>query len=278
MSTVRRSTLTCLASIAVLAGFSLLASAPAWAGEALGVTGTFGSASSTPADPFPLSGPIGVAVSQSSEDVYVVDREAGLVEYFSASGVYEGQFNGGDNPGFPGGFSSPEGIAIDSSCYYNKLTEATTPTCAKTYPSNGDVYVMDSGHGVVDKLSATGSYISQLGPFPGQIVGVAVDGSGNVWVSEFFGNVSEYGDTGTLEQQFNPEERVRAGLAVDSADNVLSASSRRSSGEVQPRRRTAGRFGNRSDCPRGRAGGGSRDERSVCGLGRRLDRSVRRVR
>jgi hypothetical protein len=216
MSVVRRSTLTCLASIGVLAGVLLFASAPAWAVESYGVVGTFGSASSTPADPFPLAGPFGVAVNQSSGDVYVADRESNNVEYFSATGSYEGQFNGSANPGFPGGFSGPEGIAVDDSCFYQHKSGSE---CASSYPSDGDVYVIDAGHGVIDKLSATGGFISQLGPFSGSVVGVAVDSSGNVWVSERAAYVSEYSDTGTLERQFE-NERVRVGLAVDSADDL----------------------------------------------------------
>ena len=73
--------------------------------------------------------PSGVAVSDSSGDVYVVDKGNNRVEYFSSTGTYLGQFNGsgllfGEGKAAGGGglpseiptgrFSSPEGIAIDN--------------------------------------------------------------------------------------------------------------------------------------------------------------------
>ena len=63
-----------LLTVGVLAGAFLLFSAPALADEGLGITATFGSSTSGTPDPQPLSGPTGVAVNQTSGDVYVVDR------------------------------------------------------------------------------------------------------------------------------------------------------------------------------------------------------------
>lgn len=59
-----------------------------------------------------------------------------------------------------GQFSSPDGIAIDNN--------------DPSSPSVGDVYVVDPGHNVIDKFSATGAYLSQLAETPaGKFVGVA---------------------------------------------------------------------------------------------------------
>ena len=79
----------------------------------------------------------GVAVS-SAGDVYVADTANDRVEWFSSSGVYEGQFS----------VSEPEDIAIDDS----------GKTVAED-PSVGDVYVVDAKQGVVDKFSATGEHL-----------------------------------------------------------------------------------------------------------------------
>jgi phosphodiesterase/alkaline phosphatase D-like protein len=201
-----------------------LAATPALAGEGYGVTTTFGTAGAGNGE---FSGPAGVAVNQSSEDVYVVDKGNNRVEYFNSTGTtYIGEFNGTEIDGAPAGagkeapaqFSEPRDIAIDNSCFYHSLSGAA---CTSFDPSNGDVYVSDLGHGVIDKLTATGDYVSQLGPFASAVLGVAVDCAGNVWVYEASGEVSEYSDTGALVSQFNTGRGVLPGLAVDANDDVF---------------------------------------------------------
>lgn len=168
-------------------------------------SGSFGGAGTST-----LSEPAGVAVNESSGDVYVVDKGNNRVEYFTASGGYLGQFNGsglllGEGSGvphgvFPGQFSSPEAIAVDNACQRHtpELTEVTTPTCNEFDPSNGDVYVADTGHKVIDKFSASGAYLGQLteadgAPFGG-LFGVAVDQTGTVWVFQESGEIDSFSD------------------------------------------------------------------------------------
>jgi phosphohistidine swiveling domain-containing protein len=64
-------------------------------------------------------------------------------------------------------FAGPEEVAVDNS------TEAD--------PSAGDVYVVDSGHGVVDKFTAGGVFVAQIAGLE-SIDGVGVDAHGEVWV------------------------------------------------------------------------------------------------
>jgi hypothetical protein len=192
-----------LAFTLVLAALAFSAT-PALAGEALGIAATFGSSTSSTPDPEPLSGPSGVAVNQSTEDVYVVDRGHNRIERFSPSGEYEAQFNA------PGGFSSPSAIAIDNACFYQELLE---PTCGKEHPSNGDVYVWDAGNGVIDKFSAKGSFISQYASDPGVSLAIAMDSSGDLWSYDSGGNVGGGGG-------FNTGRGSGVVLAVDSEDNV----------------------------------------------------------
>ncbi len=211
-----------LASLVVLAVAGTCLATSAFAGEGYGVRSTFGSAGTGNGE---FEGPLGVAVNQESGDVYVTDSGNRRVEYFSAAGVYAGQFNGAGNLSNPTGFE-PASIAIDNACFYHGLSE---PECAKTYPSNGDVYVLDVGNGVLDKFSASGSFISQLGPFPffhKSNGGVAVDSSGNVWVAEqeYENNVSEYSEagfeTGTVESQLTTPPATGGLAAVDAEDNI----------------------------------------------------------
>ncbi len=174
------------------------------------LVGVFGSGGSGGGE---FDEPWGIAVSDVTHDVYVVDSRNHRVEEWSSSGS---SFLGEFVP--PGGFSQPTWIAVDNSG--NPLD-----------PSNGDVYVMDRGHGVVDKFSATGVFIGSLtGPVPkgvsrlfGALEGVAVAPSGEVWVLEGTGEIYNFSDglvneyLGERSTVFGPLE---FGLAVD-AENDL---------------------------------------------------------
>jgi DNA-binding beta-propeller fold protein YncE len=186
--------------------------------------------------------PTGVAVNDETGDAYVVDKGNNRVEYFSAVGVYEGEFNGsgmnlneGVNKPATGRFVEPESIAVDND---------------PGSPSYGDVYVTDNGHKVVDKFGATGEYKGQIAgtceagnevppacepsktfiPFAA-LVGVAVDANGTVWVAQR----SRAGQTGEIdafsgeepngflsrrEPQTGGSDLLHPGFAVDSTDNL----------------------------------------------------------
>src|SRR3981081_1732098 len=57
--------------------------------------------------------PAGVAVNDTTKDVYVVAKGNSRVEYFSSAGVYAGQFDGSATPA--ASFSEPHDIAVDNS-------------------------------------------------------------------------------------------------------------------------------------------------------------------
>ncbi len=165
-----------------------------------------------------LKEPDGVAVNETTEVVYVADSGHDRVAMFDGStGTLVGEFNGsgklerenakhekelfegreagsGGEPGEEktGEFSDPTQIAVDNSCEQQrpKLTETSKPkTCKEFDPSYGDVYVLDSGHKVVDKYSATGVYVGQItaktlgAATPEALRGVAVEADGDVLVS-----------------------------------------------------------------------------------------------
>jgi DNA-binding beta-propeller fold protein YncE len=189
--------------------------------------------------------PTDVAVSEATGDVYVLDQGNSRVEVLGPGGEFISQFTGSETPATVFSFGSiplTAGVAVDNSCYFKKLTEATTPTCQEFDPSNGDVYVTDPGNKVVDKFSPEGIYLGQLqeefgGPFtfpsggePGQkLDGVGVDASGTVWAYQAGGHAGGVVDAfSSAEQnlfitQLEPEDAgggFRApGFAIDSEDN-----------------------------------------------------------
>ena len=202
--------------------------------------------------------PAGIAVNEATGNVYVVDVGKNRVEWFNSTGsAFEGSFNGSETPAKT--FSGPEGIAVDNSCrlHEKRTGEALSESaCEKLDPSNGDVYVLDAGHAVVDKFSAAGKYLNELtgtcekeGESPAgeppskcsgskfvpfkELDGVAVDASGRLFVA-----ASDLGAEGNAysfnDHPANKFERgvllsaeagalERPGLAVDSGDDLYAS-------------------------------------------------------
>jgi hypothetical protein len=165
-----------------------------------------------------FSGPVAVAVQEVAladiGDVYVVDKGNKRVEQFAASGTIIGEFDGSETPA--GEFSEPEAVAVDNSS--NPLD-----------PSRGDVYVVDRLAGVVDKFTPDGTYLGQIttgaeGAPLGEVLGVAVDPEGTVWVyhAPESKEIDSYSSgepnvfQGSLETPFG----TSPGFAVDSHDDL----------------------------------------------------------
>ncbi len=200
----------------VACGVSVLATS-AWAGEVHVFERTFGSEGTGSGQ---FRRPSGVAVNDTTHDVYVLDSANNRVQEFNSTGATVlGEFNGSAAP--TGAFSEPTQIAVDNS---------SDPLD----PSAGDVYVIDRGHGVIDKFSSSGTYEGQLtgtpaGAFePGEVPpraleGVAVDPSGAVWVTTYKGPI--YSFSNALANKYVSERGTifggsYPGLAVDSEDNL----------------------------------------------------------
>jgi NHL repeat-containing protein len=132
-----------------------------------------------------FSAPAGVAIEQSSGDVYVVDSGNARVQKFDSAGNYLSQFDGSSTPAKSFSFVSSSDIAVDNSS--NPLD-----------PSAGDVYVVDSGHNVIDKFSPLGVYIGQIAEAGGEpffgITAVTVDTNGGVWVYDEESKVDRFDD------------------------------------------------------------------------------------
>ncbi|MGA9876951.1 MAG: hypothetical protein WBQ21_14205 [Solirubrobacteraceae bacterium] len=167
--------------------------------------------------------PHGIAVNDTTGDVYVVDQGNNRVQEFNSTGTaILTEFNGSVSP--TGAFSEPTQIAVDNSG--NPLMDE----------SEGDVYVVDRGHGVIDKFDSSGTYLGQLtgvdtpgGAFEaGQdairsIQGVAVDPSGTLWVTVYKGPIYSFSDA--LVNGYSSElntvfGNADEGLGVDSEDNL----------------------------------------------------------
>jgi hypothetical protein len=168
-----------------------------------------------------LSEPAGLAVGETGTtvgDIYVADKGNNRVQYFSpTTGLALGEFNGAAAPSGP--LLEPTWIAIDN----NPLS-----------PSVGDVYVYDSGHGVIDKFTPTGGFVGEIKeaeagkPFA-PILGIATDPAGHLWV--FQSNVEPVGEeheidefdgaavNGLLSRRFDPLG-VSPGFAVDGTDDL----------------------------------------------------------
>jgi len=87
-----------------------------------------------------FEGPYGIAVNQSTNNVYVSDYLANRVQEISSAGAFVASFGSKGTAGAQ--FSSPEGVAIDSS---------------------GNVWVTDSANNRIQELSSSGTFMLAVG-------------------------------------------------------------------------------------------------------------------
>jgi DNA-binding beta-propeller fold protein YncE len=242
----RRLSLGALSVLAALAGILVFAALPASAAVAHGFTGSFGAEGSGAGE---MLAPGGVAVNQTSHDVYVVDEGNSRVDEFEADGAFVRAWGWGVADGLPmletcslscqvglagsgeGQLDSPEAIAVDDS----------GKTVAED-PSVGAVYVTNAADTVIQKFSAAGKYEGELTgtcETPGEPVpscpgskfvafaaleGVAVDPEGQVWIYQQSGEIDDYSDAAAnvflARRRSQAGGRVERGLAVDSVDDL----------------------------------------------------------
>ncbi len=137
--------------------------------------------------PDTFANPNGIAVEESTGDVYVADLGSSTVYRFYASGapvpfsaLGTNALTGGPAHSFsfldtPG---TPAEIAVDNACV--RHTPALSGAeCTQFDPNAGDLYVLDAGHGVIDRFNARGEYLSQT---PGPVTGFALGANGEVQV------------------------------------------------------------------------------------------------
>jgi hypothetical protein len=159
---------------------------------------------------------VGVGVDSSTGSFYVTSRagSGNVIEEFNSEGNSVASFP------LPG-FEEDTGVAVDNS----------------SGSSNGDIYVADGKNNVIDKLEpGTGTVLLQIkGTVEHPLeepYGVAVDGSGNVYVeSNRSGNVLEFNESGVFQSVLN--ENGAHAVAIDpSTGNIYVVDA--GGTEVQP--------------------------------------------
>jgi DNA-binding beta-propeller fold protein YncE len=178
--------------------------------------------------PAQFSSPWGVTLD-SLGNVYVIDTGNSRIQKFTNTGDFITRW--GHLGMFDGRFDRPTGVAIDSSG--NVFVADTNNHRIQKFTDNGFFVTkwgsscsLSSGNGCVD-LDGTGPFSIGDGQF-GQVSGIAVDASGNVFVADNFNNriqkftntgtfITKWGSAGVGNRQFNSPE----GVAVDSSGNVF---------------------------------------------------------
>jgi hypothetical protein len=185
-----------------------------------------------------VGAPMSVAVDETTGDTYVLDVSNGTVAKFDASGspasfsalgtsTLDGAGNG-DCAGTPADCDqTPQnGFAFDGS-----VSGAQVAVDNSSGPAAHDIYVTNSFNGVVDVFDQTGTYVGELDgslatpQSGGEVTGVAVAPSGDVYVSSNAGHVDRYtvasadpaGDTFVSQLENLP---TPGNVAVDSTGAV----------------------------------------------------------
>jgi sugar lactone lactonase YvrE len=183
-----------------------------------------------PASAVVLNGPIGLAYDAAG-DLFIGDAGNNRVLKVNPSGTTvlaragANTGDGGNGIG-PGQFQSPAGLALD-------------PT--ETFLYVTDQYGCDIQKLAASTLAYTGTFASSCGNGPGQLNGprdIAVDGSGNVYVDEYFGcRIDEFDAAGAFVRRWGRqfgngscgtgpgEFSAPLGVGIDAQGNVVVADS-----------------------------------------------------
>lgn len=185
--------------------------------------------------PGALSAPYGVAAG--SGNIWVADRGGNRIEEFSQAGRLVQTLGQSGS----GALAGPEGIAVGpggniwvADTGHDRIVEFSPAGHELTafgsvgsgngqldqprglaVSSSGNVYVADQGNNRVEEFSAAGSYLSSISA--GTPAGVAIDGSGDIWVSSpsyADGNaVEEFGPMGKQLADYNSTQASYGALS-----------------------------------------------------------------
>ena len=236
LASLGRSTLAPLLVLIVLSGASPAAPALA-AGEPHPLLFEFGTGSGS------FENPNGIAIDQSTGDVYVAAIGTETVYRFDASGTPVGFASLGSNAltgaatpaksfAFPAGArGTPAAVAVDNACWYHQ-PRLTGAECEAFDPSNGDLYVMDAGHGVIDKYDSEGRYLSQITGYPSatgsterELLGLAVDAGGVVRVELSIATESGKEGPYAAVDEFNDSLRESLGCHTEELGSLVALGS-----------------------------------------------------
>jgi streptogramin lyase len=187
----------------------------------------------------PLSKPSGIAVDQSSANVFLADGGSNnVLDVFGPEGEV------------PSGIASP--YRIEGFAFNNEPSGVAVDNSA-TSASKGDLYVADVAHSLVKEfalnpISEEYEPIGELSASPGfgEPLGVAVDSHGNVFVADYGSeSVVEFDPAGTEIGRVDVSASVRhpSSVALDSAgdlfvqgysNGIVAKYAANGSGEIEP--------------------------------------------
>jgi hypothetical protein len=129
-----------------------------------------------------FSNPNGIAIDEGSGHVYVADVGTDSIYKFDAQGKPLNFSSLGGNA--LSGVGTPAGSFSFPAESGNVAAIAVDNSGNAEDPSAGDLYVLDAGHGVIDKFSPDGTYVSQIsGPLAGtRLFGIGIESNGHVRV------------------------------------------------------------------------------------------------
>ncbi len=158
--------------------------------------------------------PNGIAIDESTGDVYVAGIAIDTVYKFNAKGEPVDFASLGSNA-LTGTATPAKSFAFPTAARGTPAAIAVDNSTSPADPSAKDLYVMDAGHGVIDKYSPEGKYLSQITGYAPEsgLLGLAVDASGTVRVDTPYGQTVS--NTGVGVDEFD-----------DSAENHLVATQR----------------------------------------------------
>jgi hypothetical protein len=159
-----------------------------------------------------FAGPGPIAVDQETDLVYVINHQAGSLLKFDLEG----------NPvAFAGSAEYISGNAITGLAYFGGAGETqvavdfsnhnlyvTSGDAVKAFQDDGDPYEFSAG---------PGAGTNEIGGFS-ELLGVAVDASGNIYTADYAGFVRIYSPSGAVLTQF--EASTAANIAVDGSGAV----------------------------------------------------------
>ncbi len=192
--------------------------------------------------------PTGVAVDESSGNVFVADSAFRRVLVFGSEGGgpvggLPGELTGEQTPAGTFKFGGePTGVAVDNACFQHKLSGGA---CTAFDQSSGDIYVTDVKNNVVDKFRVSGGgyeYVCQFTGYGfsgsaclknepsvdgtpsevafGEPVGVAVDREGNVYIADYANNDIDEFNSGGEEVRRIPGPREPQDIAIDATGDI----------------------------------------------------------
>jgi DNA-binding beta-propeller fold protein YncE len=205
-----------------------------------------------------------LAAEQSTGNVWVIDKQHGVLDKFDASGNYISQIAFG-------GWGSDPDVAVDNSGTATQghvaaaaefgpvrvfdssgtplfqLDGSTTPDGAfnddcglAIDPGNGDIYVAEFGQQAIDKFDSSGNFLSQF-PVGFGVCDIAVDADGAIWAVQWNNSLHKLDSSGVDLGVVDPNNP--SAVNIDPATHHVYSDRRSSIAEYDSSGNLVGEFG-----------------------------------